>query len=106
MYIDFSTLILDIYGNEIKDSADGKPFSLKKAAVMALLTDPEITKAADKAAAFQLACDIHASEKTLNVSVENIVKIKESVARVCTTLVTGRVYEIFDGAKAAKAVEG
>lgn len=101
MQINVQQPIMGMKGEPLKDGAPDAPnLTLATVLTTALLAHEDNADAKWRFEKFQLALKIDAAKDTLDgnvdLSLEQIVKLKELVAKVYPTLVMGRVYLMFD----------
>ena len=97
MKIKFSQVLKNLYGEPMEDRSSKKPLTLSMICVEALLsTDPkENIDGAEKLRRFNLAKDIHEGKKD-SLSAEEVVLLKELVAKFYPTLVVGQTLPMLD----------
>lgn len=95
MKVDFKTPILDLHGKEIIE--DKHKVTLGSVCCSALITvlPNENQNAEGKVRRFQMAL-IAAKGGKQDITVEQVVELKELIGRCFGPLVVGRVHEIFD----------
>lgn len=101
MVIDFSQKIVDIITGKAIPNPDKTDFTLKNAAVEALLSNPqqnEVISAEEKVKRFEIATRLIKEEKP-DFKTEEIAKIKELIGKVYTTTVVGQAFEMLEGEK-------
>lgn len=100
MKIDFKAPILDLAGKVLKNQA-GVDFLLEEACTTALLgvnPDERGVSGAEKAARFKLAVRItNAGGEPLDLTPEEVVKLKDVVGAIWPPAVVGPAYEMLDG---------
>ncbi len=98
MKIDFSQSIRKLDGTEVKKE-DKTNFTLADVACEAVLSEPEGKKYSgqEKSRRYALAIKIHGHNNLpLELSVEDIVLIKEGIAEIYAPLVSGQAWDMFD----------
>jgi hypothetical protein len=108
MKIDFSLTIDRITGAPIQvEDVEGKPdYTLRDVAVNALLADtPEAVKLGgkEKVQRFRLADRIYGCKEPIKLEAEEIVLVKEQIAKTHGVLATARAWDILDGKEDAPA---
>ena len=96
MKINFNQPIKNIQGEEIKD------LTLKTVSVEALLatfSDEQSLSGEEKAKRYVLATRIYANSEELDLTVEEISKIKQLIGKGYGPLVVGQAWEILEGKK-------
>jgi hypothetical protein len=104
MRIDFDTIIRDLKGEPIKDSAGD--FTLSMASCSALLSpypDEQDLDPKDKVRRYKLATKITDGGE-VDLSVEEIADLKKLIGKAFPPLVVGRAYEILDPEPKVRAV--
>ena len=94
MKINFNQPIKNITGEEIKD------LTLKSVSVEALLatfSDEQSLLGEEKAKRYVLATRIYANSEELDLTVEEIAKIKQLIGKGYGPLVVGQAWEILEG---------
>ncbi len=96
MVININQAITNLEGKPFEEN--GKEFNLKDSLVNALFHDDakEALPGADKMKKYNLAKKIYKAEEEVELSHEEIVKIKEYVGKLYVTAVTGAIYELLD----------
>lgn len=98
MRIDFSAPIRDLDGNPIEN--DKKPFTLKAASINALLiVNPnEQQTGEEKVKAFSLAMRINDAKGPVELTVEEVAKLKDIIGKSYGPIVVGRAYTLLENA--------
>ena len=94
MKINFNQPIKNIQGEEIKD------LTLKTVSVEALLAtfpDEQSLSGEEKAKRYLLATRIYANPEELDLTIEEIAKIKQLIGKGYGPLVVGQAWEILEG---------
>jgi hypothetical protein len=102
MKIDFSTPIRNLEGIGIKtkDGEKETDFTIREVSVNALLNETQESAKLDgkeKVKRFRLADKIWGCKEPITLQAEDIVLLKENIAKVYGTLITARAWEIMDG---------
>lgn len=97
MKIDFSKNLKNITNKELKDQ-HGKNIILYDVCSNALLFNEkdERLEGKEKVRRFKLAHKIYGTKEPVSIEVEDIVLIKELVAKIYSTLITGQVWEMLE----------
>lgn len=95
MIINFSESIKNLAGNSLKEN--GKEISIGNICANALLFEDKDDKMTgqEKLERYELAKKIFEKEK-VDLTIEEIAKIKEIVGKYSSTLVVGQVYKYFE----------
>lgn len=100
MKIDFSKQITDFDGKAVPTDgdADAGALTLKTVALNALLTliPGENVEGEEKAKRYALALRIHGATEPLDLTAEEVAKIKQLAGRIYFPLVVGRSYELLN----------
>ena len=97
MKINFNRPIKNIQGEEIKD------LTLKTVSVEALLAtfpDEQSLLGEEKAKRYVLATRIYANPEELDLTIEEIAKIKQLIGKGYGPLIVGQAWDILEGNKA------
>ena len=97
MKINFNQLIKNIQGEEIKD------LTLKTVSVEALLatfSDEQSLSGEEKAKRYVLATRIYANPEELDLTVEEVAKIKQLIGKGYGPLIVGQAWDMLEGNKA------
>ena len=97
MKINFNQPIKNIQGEEIKD------LTLKTVSVEALLatfSDEQSLSGEEKAKRYVLATRIYANPEELDLTVEEIAKIKQLIGKGYGPLIVGQAWDMLEGNKA------
>ena len=94
MRVDFSKVLTDLDGKELEEGK--KKVTLKQVCVNALMAvdQKENIDGTEKLKRYQLATKIN--KGTMDVSVEEVAKIKELVGKYFSTIIVGQVYELLE----------
>jgi len=97
MKINFSVKLKNLKGEEIKGDK-GEALTLGDACTNALLFSEkdERIEGKEKVRRFKLAHKIYGTKEPISVEAEDIVVIKDLVARVYTTLVAGQAWQLLE----------
>jgi len=100
MKINFNTELKTISGKEIKGE-DNKILTLGDVCTNALLTNfkDENIEGKEKLRRFKLAQKIYGVKELVSIEAEDIVSIKDLVAKAYTTIVVGQAWELLEGEK-------
>lgn len=96
MKVNFSEKLVNLNGEQIKDSDSNEDLILKTICVGALLTNEKALEGKDKLERFELAKEIHTDKKD-SISAEEVVLLKELIGKFYPTMVVGQVYQMLDG---------
>ena len=97
MKINFNQPIKNIQGEEVKD------LTLKTVSVEALLatfSDEQSLSGEEKAKRYVLATRIYANSEELDLTVEEIAKIKQLIGKGYGPLIVGQAWDMLEGNKA------
>ena len=99
MKIDFTTEIKTVDGQPIP-TADKKPFLLKQVVVNVLLANPKEGQKADPPEEmvknYDLSLRVQKSTGLIDVSIDEVKKIKDKIAQSYGTLIYGQIHHIFE----------
>jgi len=97
MLRNFNQPILGMDNEPLKDEK-GTPILLENIAVNALLaaTQDDRADGTEKAKRFTLAMKINNQTEPVDVTAEELVKMKEMIGKVYTALVVGRAYDLLE----------
>jgi len=97
MLRNFNLAILDMAGNAIKDE-ENKAVTLGTVCVNALLStaQSDTTPGQEKAARYKLAMKIHGEAGDVDVTAEDISRMKDLCGKIYGPLVVGRVWELLE----------
>ena len=98
MKLNVSTVLKALDGSNLVDRAQ-KPVTLKEVVIEALLNPlgSDAMGGQEKYSMMKLAEKVHRSAGEVDVTVEELVLIKNRVGCVCTPLVTGRAFDLLEG---------
>jgi len=100
MKVNFNQIITDLDEKPIIDSVTSEMVILKKVCINALLGNVpnEEVKGTEKLSRFTLAKKINdAGDYEVEITVEEVAKIKELIAKFFTTLIVGKCYSMLEG---------
>lgn len=102
----FDQPILDLWGKEIKPmDRNGKYIETEPSltlatvacnALLAVLEDERTLTGKEKAERLQIALKINSRPKEVDLTVEQLAKVKELIGKACTTLICGRAFELLE----------
>lgn len=104
MQIDSGAIIFDVYGEAIpkkaEDGTDKDPWTLGDLIATAFLTplkgDEQVTSIDEKLEAYRFAKTFAGSKSVVEVSPEDLVKIRKRVAKAFHTMMAGPALELLD----------
>lgn len=97
MMINLTQKIKDFEGTVIKRG--DKNITLRDILVETLLTDKQTTTNEDKMNKWVLVKKLRDAKDSIDLSIDELAKIKEEVISYGTTLIAGQVSDILEGAK-------
>lgn len=100
MLVDFKMVLQDLSGEEIllREGEDAEPqvLTLARVCERALLTGDQHLNGNEKLTRFMLARRIHDAAEPLRLTAEEIVLLKESVAKAWSVLIYGLTVELLE----------
>ena len=97
MKIDFSKVLVTLDGSNLMENGQGITIgSVCYTALLTMMPDDK-TSGEEKIKRFMLATAIYAAKESLDLPIEDIVKIKKLVGELCTPIVVAQVWPVLDG---------
>lgn len=95
MKIDFSQQFVMLDGRVINDELK-QPLTLKTVASNGLLSDQQVD-GTEKFARYQLAQKIHGATEGLDLTVEDVAKLKDVIGKVYPPMISGQAWLLLEG---------
>lgn len=98
MKVDLAKAVVNVDGKTPIVEEDGKSLTVKEVCINALLTPLKEDSEKEKWSDYEIFKKIRDSkEKEINLTAENVVRLKEKIGKIYPPLIMGQLWEELDG---------